>query len=1010
MSNLRDGAAVRFGRDTREWEQRFDIEIPEDILAALREWTRDNGMSFRDVLERLLADRDDTGTDDGDTGTDDGDTGTDDGGTDDGNDDGGSDDDDDGASDGGSGTPTPDPDPAPAPARFTIEAEASSARQDGGAMTMSGVANASGGAYVFMPSERDIPFDDDESTDLGSLTFTFTVPETDWYTLDFRYSNSGNEDAFGNLIIDDVDIPGVIRFDNTFSDSAWTTVHDRVKLEAGEHTVTLAMDLSDEDGAQGEEGTPILLDSLTVSRGVSPSDETSTRALLMNNWEDMVAIHESAQLFGKDDNLFGPFLSQLRFGENWQQDQIDFATMYFRDVTNPDALRTYSPYFDSTLYFDENGIINVDYGSYLPTGEALPVRIEKDYAMVPEQPIMVERYSLTNDNPVGTPKIDWDVMNMLALPQELMQQAVWDERREVFSVKLDQGEGKEPLYLAFGAFQEMQTQEIKDLENGTDLTRQIELPLSDEDAIYPERNELPDDPTTVDQFQITGRLDGSRRGEGDGLTLGMESTVELFPTRPVELYFFYTMAASPEELDRNIQTALDPVGAGRTAASPQFWFERTEEKWQEKLDKAKDIPVDVNAGLGDTDANGNTYVDDQALATAFDRSIISILQSQQPEYGSFVAATNPAYEFKVWPRDSAVTAIGLTAAGLYDEAENYWRWMASVEEDGEEANFPNGTFYTNYGFWDENQPIDFVQPEWDAQGLYLIGVYHHYNELMKDGQTERAEAFINDPTIKEAFVDSAEFIRTSIDDTGFGAPDFSIWEEFFLYNVFTQVTYASGLNAAFLLADEIGREDLEQGWLDAATTIRDSILRPIDAEQPGLWNEDEGYFIWGLTPDGEPYVRNEGSANLMLVTGLLDPNDPRAQSQMDYTEEVLGKNEYGISRYSGDTFYFFSPFSPGGPYEANAQEPAWPQMTSYMGIGRENSGDSDWALNSLKWTVSSYGEEFMPPGEGTDWTTREPLPSTMVEPVTGAWYMLNLLNYTDQFKMQLPALPGSELT
>jgi len=925
----------------------------------------------------------------------------------------------------------------------TIQAE--EAVLSGAAVTGGSVTGASGGAYVELAATRAFgPFgalfgggDGAMPADPAAVSFDVEVPEDGWYTLEFRYANGSDTTAVRNLLIDGQDLEGTLGFTNQYAQDVWATAYDRVPLSAGSHTITLTSDMLDEAGASSGAGT-LLVDSLTVAEGVRPSQDTSARSLLMNNWENMVAIHESAILYPDDTEAYGPFLSQLRHGANWSQDQIDFATLYLQDVTDPDQSRNLGPYFDSDLFFDEDGIMNVEYGNYLPTGEALPVSIEKEYAMVPEQELLVERYTLTNEQQVGTGLVTWNVMNLLKLNDGQMQDVYFDEQLETFVARLEQGNGAEPLFLAFGSYREMDGQQIgTDLGSPRDITQ---LPGVGDDAAP-----APSDGNPIEQFRATGSLTGTDAAgvvSGEGLGLAFEDTVELYPTRPLELYFYYTLSDSYEGLVENVETALNPIEDPRFD-SPQFWFERTAAEWSTKLSKALEIPVDGNAAGGGADDGGGSSssgssgaapgsgagmdggagsdptggdasldaVDDPALAEAYRKSLVTILQSQQPEYGSFVAATNPAYDFKVWPRDSSVTAIGLDAAGFFDEAEAYWKWMASVEEDGDGPQgdlFENGTFYTNYSYWDENEPIDFVQPEWDAQGLFLIGVYKHYTQLMEAGRSEQAEAFVNDETIRGAFIDSANFIAENIDETGFGPPEFSIWETFFAYNAFTQVTYASGLNAAWLLADEIGASDQAQDWLDGAQTIKNSILRPTTADNPGLWNEEDGYFVWGITPEGRVIERPNAAADLIWVFDLIDAGDPKAQSQMDYILDNLSKNTYGIARYNSDNFYYSSPFSPGGAYESQVEETSWPQMTSYMGMGMEYTGDDDWALNSLKWTVSRYGVGFMPPGEGVDWSTREPLPSTMVEPVTGAWYILNLLNYTDQYDPRLPDLPEDD--
>lgn len=879
---------------------------------------------------------------------------------------------------------------------FTYEAE--DGTLNGQAAIGSGLANA--GDYVVLTAgfdgtdfARDF-FDDgiiSGTAEEASVDIRIEVPETGWYTLDFRYSNDSGDTVYSDLRIDGETLPGILVFEDQFAASDWANTTDRLFLEAGTHEVTLTSSLDPSDPATAKAGGEVLIDSLRVSGGVTPSDHISARSLQMNNLVDMVAIHESAQEDPEDTSIFGPELSQLRFGGNWNQNQIDSAQLWISGTDNNDEPAYYGPQFDSDLYFDENGIMNVDYENYLPTDEELFVDIEKDYAMVPGERLLVERYTFNNQRELGDGLTTWDIMNRLHLPEGLAQKAVWDERREAFIIELEQANGSDPLYMAFGAFQEMDGQTIL-AEGGIDKDPTTLPPVGEEpDPLDP--SSIADEPASVNAFYSDDGLDDAVLGTGDGLSVAMATDIELFPTRPVEYHFYYTIAEDLTKLDQQIERALNPNN-NTVLNSPEFWISFTEEAWQDKLADRTDPTA------------GDRPIDDDALLTAYDRTLVTILQSQQPEFGQFVAATNPSYEFKAWPRDGAATAIGLDAAGLIDEAEAYWNWMASIEEDGDgDPLFQNGTFYTNYSFWDANEPIDFVQPEWDAQGLFLIGVYKHVEKLREMGLEERASTFLNNPTMKEALIDSADFIENNIDPVkGFGPAEFSIWESFFAHNGFTQITYASGLQAAALLADDLGISEQRQlEYRDGAQTIKAAIERPItDPDFPGLWNEADGYFVWGVTEEGAVIERPNAALDLMWVTGLFDINDPKVQSQIDYVLENLANNTYGIARYNSDNFYAQSPFSPGGTYESNVDEASWPQMTSYMGMGKEFMGDLDWAYNSLEWTVSRYAEGFMPPGEGIDPSLREPLPSTMVEPVTGAWYILNLLNYTDQNDTRLP--------
>ena len=95
--------------------------------------------------------------------------------------------------------------------------------------------------------------------------------------------------------------------------------------------------------------------------------------------------------------------------------------------------------------------------------------------------------------------------------------------------------------------------------------------------------------------------------------------------------------------------------------------------------------------------------------------------------------------------------------------------------------------------------------------------------------------------------------------------------------MFTQVTYASGLNAARLLATALGDSSHAQAWRDAGRRVLDAIHRPASAQPcPGLWNDAESRWNRGVYPDCKPDARLDASTNLGWVFGLLDANDQRA--------------------------------------------------------------------------------------------------------------------------------------
>src|SRR5258706_12024657 len=218
--------------------------------------------------------------------------------------------------------------------------------------------------------------------------------------------------------------------------------------------------------------------------------------------------------------------------------------------------------------------------------------------------------------------------------------------------------------------------------------------------------------------------------------------------------------------------------------------------------------------------------------------------------------------------------MGLAACGHLDEAAKYYKWMASVQEDGSRANFQRGTWSTVYSYWFRKKQVAFVEPEHDSLGLFMIGVYHTWRLLNKQ-DPQAARNFLSGQfdsigqgpaSVYEAVIRSADFIEHNIDEHGFGPKDFSIWEEDFEWATFTQVTYASGLNAAHLLAEQMGEADRAIRWVNGARRIRDAIHRPASARPcPGLWNDAESRWNRGTRPDCTADSRLDSSTDLVWV-------------------------------------------------------------------------------------------------------------------------------------------------
>jgi GH15 family glucan-1,4-alpha-glucosidase len=180
------------------------------------------------------------------------------------------------------------------------------------------------------------------------------------------------------------------------------------------------------------------------------------------------------------------------------------------------------------------------------------------------------------------------------------------------------------------------------------------------------------------QFDANGTLNNDGDLWTQNLDMGFQKAVTIAAGSSTSISFYYAIGST--------QAAAESAADTARAQTADYWFGQTSTAYTNWL----------NSGT-------RVSMSDAGLNTAFDRSLVINKQAQQPQYGSWPAATNPAYAYKVWVRDSAVTAMGLDATGHLPEAEKYWNWMASVQNT-------DGTWHTNYSVWQANQWISFVEP------------------------------------------------------------------------------------------------------------------------------------------------------------------------------------------------------------------------------------------------------------------------------------------------------------
>ncbi|MCU1489752.1 MAG: hypothetical protein JWM85_1157, partial [Acidimicrobiaceae bacterium] len=590
---------------------------------------------------------------------------------------------------------------------------------------------------------------------------------------------------------------------------------------------------------------------LTSGTDTSPST-TSAASIYLSNWSNMQAIWMAPKLNQTETATYGPRIAELHYSGDWGVNQIVDYTGFYRDET--DHVKYDQPQnFTTTGYLDENGVLHGSYGTY--SGSSTPIQMQRDFVMVPNEPFMVVRYTLTN--PSSTTSYNWNVLDQVHVNNTNTADNVsgsYDStRKTLFANMTASGQ-----YVVFvGA---LQTPGSYQVGNDSDCT--------------------PTDATASAwcQFDSTGSLHGNSSISMPNVDLGFQNQVTIAPGTSQTLYYYMGISST--------MTAAQSAADTARAQTGSYWYTTTASDYSTWLAAGKTIST--------TDSGVNT---------AYLRNLVVMKNSQNPGDGLFPAATNPgSYGYKAWVRDSSFDAMALDAAGHYAEAKQYWEWMAANQESG-------GYWHTTYDLWSGGY-VSFVEPEYDSVGEFLVGVLKHY-------QDTGDSTFLAD--VWPAVEAGANFIQDNVGSYDLGPEDNSIWEQTDQYNTFTTAFYVAGLRAAARLAlDESSSSDAD-AWNGAASTILSGIQRSYSWNPPGEFNDTTGYYNQGVTSSGSPDTTIDSSSDELIALGDIDASSERAAQQISTVEQALTHDTWGIARYEGDTYYDTSPYSPAGNEAGSAE-------------------------------------------------------------------------------------------
>lgn len=337
----------------------------------------------------------------------------------------------------------------------------------------------------------------------------------------------------------------------------------------------------------------------------------------------------------------------------------------------------------------------------------------------------------------------------------------------------------------------------------------------------------------------------------------------------------------------------------------------------------------------------------------YQKSVLALKNSQNPELGLIASSLHPNYGYKNWMRDSLMAAFMLDAAGYHDEYKLFFNWVDSAEL------MENGGFHTTYDTFTGEQ-IGFVEPQYDANGLYLVALNYHLKTV---GDKDWVKSKL--PTIRKM----VDFLNINSGFHNLPLSDRSPWEESSDHHTKEPVPtqwYAyemgcmyGGMRAAASLEKLIGDQSRSDADNQRAAQIQAGV-------KEALWDSNEKRLYRGVRDEGnkEPDTRADSASMSCVYFGLIQGDE--ALSHLNFITSKLTKLVGGISRYEGDPYFYDSVWNPcgEGTHETQMAEPAWPVVTAYVAWSEHLLGID--ISKRLQWMVQVAAFGNMPTGEGVD--------------------------------------------
>jgi glucoamylase len=347
--------------------------------------------------------------------------------------------------------------------------------------------------------------------------------------------------------------------------------------------------------------------------------------------------------------------------------------------------------------------------------------------------------------------------------------------------------------------------------------------------------------------------------------------------------------ADVRELDRRV---IDETASRVIARTASYWY-----TWVNKpAEDLSDLPEEV--------------------ADLYRRSLL-VVRTQCDHGGAVLGANdsdvqwghNDHYSY-MWPRDSAFVCDAMDRAGFPEVTRRFLQFAHdTIKAEGfflHKYN-PDGSLASLWHPWvRDGRPQLPIQE--DATALVVWLVARHY-ERTRDLELIRA-------IYGRLVAQPAEFLLSFRDpETNLPLPSFDMWEERQGVFTFTCSAVYAALQAAGDLANLFNEQERRQRYLEAASQLRDAMVRH-------LWLEDEGRFARGLVLTGDDLVLDrtvDASAFATFHLGVFSPASAMVEGTMKAMRDKLWVQTEigGLARYENDGDHKISEETervPGNPW------------------------------------------------------------------------------------------------